>query len=999
MTAKKKSQFSSRHTQRLSLLIVIFGILALTIAFGAQKKPPATFADYGKWESLAPAGDYGGFSPDGQWMAYAINRSNGENELRITKIADGKTEIAAFGARPAFSSDSNWIAYSIGKSEAEREKLQKQKKPVQNKLGLRNLVTGETETVDGIQSFAFSQDGAFLAMERYRPERPSGSASPPGRGGSGETEERPGTTLIVRDFGSGRDTTFGNVSQYAWQNTENTHMLAMTISAEGKTGNGVHLFDPGSAVLRVLDSSPSIYKGLAWRKDAAALAVLRAKTDDKKEGSTHVVMAWIRIGQNEHQYTYDPMADSTFPEGMRTVTFRPLSWSEDGKVLFFGIAKWDDKIEQEKKDKTGEKAKEEKAKAKAKAKEEEKEKEEEKDSDAATKDEPATVEIWHWKDVYVMPWQKVHADQDRQRNMLAAWHLEIGKFVQLGQDFIHERVIPIRYTNLAYVAEWSKYAMERSIGRPAADIYLQDISTGERTLIKECINDRYIQASPGGKYLLFMQEGHFWTIDLATNAITNITEKAPVSFINMESDSTQKVYPDKLQKPPFGVAGWTKSDADILLYDKYDMWQVAADGLNVQRLTDGAAEKVRHRLVRLDESAGGLWWRRSTTSQSAEDLWIDFSKPVYMSLYGEWTKKSGYAQIKPDGDATRLVWLDKNVGSLAKAKDAEVYRYIMQDYDDSPDIYVGGANLKDAKQVTKTNPFQSDYAWGRSELIDYVTDKGRKLQGALFYPAGYEPGKKYPMIVYNYELLSQNVHRYVAPSDRSYYNISVFTSQGYFVLEPDIVFRIRQPGWSVVECVTAGVDKVIEMGVVDPERIGIIGHSMGGFNTSFVATHTNGIFAAAVAGAPITDLVSYYGDHHWGSGVAETDHIETGQERMEVALYEDFQAYVDNSAVYNVHNMTTPLLLEHGDSDGIIAWYQSIMLYNIARRAKKNVVMLGYIGSDHGLRKKHNQKDYQRRILAWFGHYLKGEPAEDWITKGKSFLEREAEIKRLKAKK
>ena len=174
---------------------------------------------------------------------------------------------------------------------------------------------------------------------------------------------------------------------------------------------------------------------------------------------------------------------------------------------------------------------------------------------------------------------------------------------------------------------------------------------------------------------------------------------------------------------------------------------------------------------------------------------------------------------------------------------------------------------------------------------------------------------------------------------------------------------------------------------------------MGGFNTSFVATHTNGIFAAAVAGAPIADLVSYYGDHHWGSGIAETDHIETGQERMEVALYEDFQAYVDNSAVYNVHNMTTPLLLEHGDSDGIIAWYQSIMLYNIARRAKKNVVMLGYIGADHGLRRKENQKDYQHRILAWFGHYLKDEPAEDWITKGKSFLEREAEIKRLKAKK
>jgi len=981
MAEKKKSRFSSRHAMLRILMIVLFGFLSLTITFGAQTKPTATFADYGRWETLAPAGSYGGFSPDGKWLVYAINRSNRNNELRITKLTDGMTKIAVFGAQPVFSSDSKWLAYSIGRSEADQEKLRKEKKPVQNELGLLNLSTGETSTLEGIESFSFSSDGAYLAMQRYRPERPSDLAASSGRGGrdgSDESEDKPGTTVIVRELASGSDTTFGNVSEFAWQDTENSHMLAITISAEDKTGNGVHLFDPEKGVLRVLDSSPSIYLGLMWRKDAADLAVLRAKTDESKEDSTYAVLSWTGIGKTERQHTYDPSADSAFPEGMRTVSFRPLSWSENGKVLFLGIAKWDDKIVPPEGKKT---------------------EGEEKNVDMTLDEDPSTVEIWHWKDVYVMPWQKIHANQDRERNMLAALHIESGKFVRLGQDPINERVTPVQNTNLAYVAEWSKYAMERSIGRPAADIYLQDITSGGRTLIKECINDRYMEASPGGKYLLFMQDGHFWTIDLATRAITNITENAPVSFIDGESDSTQKMFPDKLQKPPFGVEGWTKSDADVLLYDKYDIWQVAADGSKVQRLTDGAAEQVRHRLVRLDEAAGGMRWRRSTTSQSADDLWIDLSKPVYLSLFGEWTKKSGYAQIKPGGGVTRLVWVDKNVGSLAKAKDAEVYRYITQDYDDSPDIFVGSTDLKNAKQVTTTNPFQGDYAWGRSELIGYVTDKGRRLQGALFYPAGYEPGRKYPMIVYNYELLSQNVHRYVVPSDRSYYNLSVFTSHGYFVLEPDIVFRTRQPGWSVVECITAGVKKVIEMGVVDPERIGIVGHSMGGFNTSFVATHTNGIFAAAVSGAPITDLVSYYGDHHWGSGIAETDHIETGQERMEVALYEDFQAYVDNSAVYNVHNMTTPLLLEAGDSDGIIAWYQSIMLYNIARRAKKNVVMLGYIGADHGLRKKQNQRDYQRRILAWFGHYLKGEPAEDWITEGKSFLEREMEIKRQKAKK
>jgi len=972
MTINKKLQLLGGFAVRQILITVILCVLVFTLTFGAQTKPSATFADYGQWETLARAGSYGGFSPDGQWLAYGINRTNGNNELRITRLADGKTEVVAFGSQAVFSSDSRWAAYRIGYSEAEQEKMRKEKKSVQNKLGLMNLTTGEISTLDSIESFSFSSDGAYLAMRRYRPEAAASTAVAPGRGGGGRDapEEPLGTTLIIRQLSSGRDTTFGNVSQNVWQNAEDSHLLAMTISADGKDGNGVHLFDPETTLLRVLDSSSSIYTGLAWRKDATDLAIFRAETNEKKEGSTHVVLSWTGLNKSEHQFTYDPRADPSFPKGMRTVSFRPISWSDDGKKIFFGIAPWEDKIIPP-------------------------EKGEQDDRESAV-DDPSTVEIWHWKDVFVMPWQKIHANEDRRRNLLSVWHIDSGKFIQLGNHLISERVVPIRYTNLAYVVEWSKYAMARSIGRAGADLYMQDIATGKRTKIKENINDRYIRVGSSGKHLLFLEDNHYWTIDLTTHKITNITKNAPVSFINFESDSTAKVYPDNLQKPPFGVAGWTKSDAAVLLYDKYNLWKVAAGGAKATRLTDGTEEQVRFRLVRLDQ-VGGM--RGRGRGFSAPEQPIDLNEPVYLSLYGEWTKKSGYGQLKSGGGVTSLVWLDKNVGSLAKAKEAKVYQYIAQDYDDSPDVFVCGKDFKNAKQVTKTNPFQKDYAWGHSELITYTTDKGRKLQGALIYPAGYEPGKKYPMIVYSYELLSQNVHRYIAPSDRSYYNISVFSSHGYIVLEPDIVFRMRQPGWSVVECVTAGVKKVIEMGIVDPERIGIIGHSMGGFNSSFVATHTDGIFAAAVAGAPITNQVSYYGDHHWGSGIAETDHIETGQERMEVALYEDLQAYIDNSAVYNVHNMTVPLLLEAGDKDGIIAWYQSIELYNIARRAKKNVVMLGYIGEDHGLRQKQNQRDYQRRILAWFGHYLKGEPAESWITEGQSFLEREKEKKQMAAEK
>ena len=943
------------------LAIVLLAALVLAAAgLAAQTKAPATFADYGKWESLAPAGARGGFSPDGRWLTYAINRSSRDNELVVANLGDGTKKVVPFGVQPVFSADSAFLAYAVTHSEAEQEKLRSEQKPVQNRMGLLKLATGETTTIDAVESFAFSPDGAFLAIRPYGPDgagaggaggATAGGARGGARGGDAATaDDRPGTALVVRDLSSGRETAFGNVSQFAWQETERGHLLALAISAAGKTGNGVQLFDPATGVLRVLESSPAIYSGLTWRRDSADLAAFRAKTDEKKDGPTQAVLAWTDLGRTERLRVYDPAADKTLPAGMRTVTFRRLGWSDDGRTLFLGIARWDDKSESAGRGGRG---------------------------TGGGADAPSTVEVWHAKDAIVMPKQKIDAASDRRRSLLAAWTIDGGTLVALGKDLANEQVTPIRKTAFAYAAEWSKYAFNRSIGRPAADLFLVDVATGARTPLRASINDRFVSAGPSGKYLLFVEGDHYWTINLATRAIVNITKTVPTSFIDKESDQTSP------QKPTFGVAGWTKDDAAVLLHDKCDVWVVPSDGSKAERLTGGAAEQVRHRLVRLDP----------------DEEWIDLAKPIYLSLFGEWTKKSGYARREPGGAVSRLVWLDRGVGSLAKAKRADVYGYISQDYDDSPDLFVAGADLRDARQVTKTNAFQSDYAWGRSELLDYKTPAGRRLQASLHYPAGYEPGRKYPMIVYNYELLSQNVHRYVAPSDREYYNISVFTSHGYFVLQPDIVFTARKPGPSVIDCVTAGVAKVVQMGLVDPRRVGVVGHSMGGYNTSILATRTSGVFAAAVAGAAMTDLVSYYGDHHWSSGIAETDHIETGQERMVVPLYEDLQAYIDSSAVFAAHTMTVPLLLEVGDSDGTVAWHQGIELYNVARRAGKNVVMLAYIGEDHGLRQKNNQKDYQRRILAWFGHYLKGEPAEKWMTDGQSFLERDAEIRREGARK
>jgi dienelactone hydrolase len=971
-------------------------VVGLSIVLGAQTKPPITVADYGQWETLAAGGARGGLSPNGQWFAYTISRGNRNNELRIEKLSDGATKTIPLGTQSVFSSDSKWAAYTIGHSEAEQTRATTAGTPLENKIGLMNLATNEMTTVDGIESFTFSPDGAYLAMRHYPPSSGGnaaagaagrGGGAPGGRGGGGRgggggAEDAVGSTLIIRQLATGRDTAIGNVSEVAWQDAEHSHLLAMTISAEGKVGNGIQLFDPDTNVLRVLESTTAAYTGLTWRKDTTDLAVLRAKTDDRHDGATYAILLWPSLGT---VVTYDPTLDTSFPIGMHTVSFRRVSWSDDGKTIFLGVAPWDERAP------TGRGASAGRSGSDGDATDADHDEQGRGSTAAAAADEPAGVDIWHWTDVDVMSKQKLSAAADRRRNLLAAWHLDTGKLERLSTSYT-EQVTPVRHTNLAYVAEWSAYAMNRTIGRPAADLYVENIATAERTKLKADVNDRDAQVSPGGKYILFLQDDQFWTIDLNTKAIKNITKSAGTSFIDKESDETVT------QKPAFGVGGWTKDDAAVLLYDKYDIWQVQADGSRAQRLTDGATDQVRHRLVRLDQT----------------DEFVDLNKPTFVGLLGLVSKKSGYGRLKSgppggpestagparstgSGQVDRLVWLDKSIDRLAKAKDADVFVYAAQDYSDSPNFFIGGPTLDHPKQVTSTNAFQASYAWGHSELVSYENSKHLKLQGALYYPAAYEPGKKYPMVVYMYEKLSDNVHRYVVPSDVSYYNTSVFTSRGYFVFEPDIVFQARQPGLSVVDCVTSGVKAVVVRGLVDPQHVGVVGHSWGGFDAAFLATHTTGVFAAAVAGAPITDLVSNYGNGHWSSGIAETDHIETGQQRMEVPLYDDLPDYVANSAVFNVQNMSVPLLLECGDADGTVFWHQSVELYNIARRAKKNVVMLVYNGEDHSLRQKKNQVDYQQRILAWFGYYLSGDTPQTWITTGESFLDRQAEVARATA--
>ena len=508
-----------------------------------------------------------------------------------------------------------------------------------------------------------------------------------------------------------------------------------------------------------------------------------------------------------------------------------------------------------------------------------------------------------------------------------------------------------------------------------------DMHTGDRRLALTK-NRWYFGLSPDGTHFLYYDAGHFHTWEMATGKTFAITQGVPASFVDAENDHN-------IDKPPTSPAGWTK-DGDVLLSDGWDIWKVPVHGGQAVNLTTSS---VSASAAESKERGRDAIRYSGLTTLDPEEKGIDLSKPVYVSLLGQWTKKAGFGRIDPDkAGVTRLCWDDATFGRLLKARDADVFLYTRETNKDFPDCLVADATFKEPRRLTRANPQQDKIAWcGGVRLLDYTSAKGDKLQGALYLPANYQTGKRYPTIVYIYERLSDRLNHY-APPTTSGFSPSLYTSNGYAVLMPDIKYNVNDPGRSAVWCVLPALEAAVASGVVDRDHVGLHGHSWGGYQTAFLITQTDA-FKAAVAGAPLTDLVSMYSSIYWNSGSANQPIFESSQGRFSVHYWDDLDAYVRNSPVHHAKNVKTPLLLLHNDKDGAVDWNQGIEYFNTLRRLEKSVVMLQYKGENHGLVKPANRKDYSVRMREFFDHHLMGKPAPDWLKEGVPHLKLEEHLK------
>jgi dipeptidyl aminopeptidase/acylaminoacyl peptidase len=735
-----------------------------------------------------------------------------------------------------------------------------------------------------------------------------------------------GTDLIIRHLPAGIDENIGNVGGFL-ANKPGT-FLAYTIDAADQSGNGFVLIDLATGIRTVLDSAAADYAQTAWNESGTALAVLKGL---KKKGfvqKENVLITVQGMGQGDPRPTvFDPAKDASFPKDMVVSELTAVRWAKDADRVFFGI------------------------------------KEQEPEAEKA-KGPVANVDVWHYKDEQIQSIQMIRAAQERNRTWSAVLHLDGPKFVRLTDDSIRG-FQATEDGRLGLGSDPKPYLSDLNWGGAPADYYRVDTATGQRTPIEKRIA-RSMGLSPDGKWFLYLKNKQLFAVELETGKKTNLTAQSPVSFVNTDDD-----HPYEL--PTWGVAGWSKDGTAVLLNHRFDLWSLPLAGGKPTNLTSGIGEKeqIVFRYVDLDP----------------EEKFIDLAKPLCLTAYGEWTKKSGFYSLTAGKIPKKIVFEDLMFGRLAKAKNADRYLYSKGTFVDFPDYYVSDGTFASAKKITQANPQQAEYAWGRRILVDFKNRFGKRLQGTLTLPANYEPGKRYPMLVYFYEKVSNGHHQYSQPTYDDRPHMSLYASNGYLVLQPDIVYEIGRPGTSALDCVTSATKKVIELGYADPKRIGIQGHSWGGYETSYISTQTD-MFACVVTGAPPTNLVSFYDELYKSTGTNQSGITEKGQVRMGVSPWDNMKLYEDQSAIFNATKIRTPILILHGTSDGAVDWHQGLEYYNAGRRLGKQIILLSYPGEDHHLNKKENQIDFLGRMKQYFDHYLKGEKAPDWLENGLPFLKK-----------
>ncbi|SPE43147.1 Peptidase S9, prolyl oligopeptidase active site domain protein [Candidatus Sulfopaludibacter sp. SbA3] len=956
--------------------------LAATLLLSAQTaKRPLNHHDYDGWRSIASQH----LSADGKFLAYAAFPQEGDGEVIIRNLTTGQETRHPAGARPApapaataeegpppeargvtiaFSSDSRTVVFSTFPAKADTDKAKKEKKTAdqmpKDGMVMVNLASGQATSIQRVKRFAMAEKASgYLA---YLKDAPEGAATAPtddskpqggdsnfdqqggrggrgGRGGGaagGGRGARPefGTDLVVRSLADGSERTYPDVTEFSF--AEDGKQIVYAVSAKDAARNGVFAVKPGSADgASLLLGGKGKFLKLTWDENQGEVAFLSSKDDPDSKQPKFKLYRWDRQGTAAVE-----VASSETPglrKGLVISDKGTLSFSKDGTRIYFATAP---PRAPEKKD----------------------------DAADVSAEDKAVVDLWSYKDDYIQPIQKVRATRDRDRTFTAVYSIPDRKVVQLADSEL-ESVTPSESAQWVLGSDDRAYRREADYDQGYRDEYVVDAGTGARTLVTKKAHGT-LTWSPNGRYLLSFDGKDWSTISVPDGKAVNLTASLPVKFFNEETDtpSTPGAY---------GNAGWTKDGKQILLYDHYDIWSIAPDGTGAKNDTAGYGRQhnVELRYVR--------------TEVDPRERWIDPAKPLLLHAQNVKTWDTGFFRATlAGGEPKQLTMGPRNLSIPVKAKDADVYLLTEQTFNKFPDLLVTDASFKELRKVSNVNPQKAQLLWGTGEVVNYKNADGVSLEAALYKPENFDPHKKYPMMVYIYEKLTSSVNRFVNPAPGTNINISFYVSNGYLVLTPDIVYTTGYPGQSALKCVLPAIQTVVDKGFVDENAIGIQGHSWGGYQIAYMVTQTKR-FRAVAAGAPVVNMIAAYDGIRWGTGLPRQFQYERTQSRIGGSIWQYRSEFIENSPIFWVDRVQTPVMILQNDGDDAVPWYQGIEFFLALRRLGKEAWMFNYNGQPHGLRNRADQKDYTIRLQQYFDHFLKGAPAPDWMEKGVPYLERE----------
>lgn len=963
-----------------------------------QSKKPISHDVYANWRSIAGSV----LSNDGKWAAWALQAQENDGEVVAKNLADGREWRSPRGTAPVFSADGRYLAFAIKPTQAELDLAKKNKKKGDDApkpgVGIMDLATGKVESIARIKRFSWPERGAsWLAVALEAPKDGKKAVAKPGdkeepKKGAAKKKE-PGTELLLIDVANGKRHKIEDVSEFIW--AKDGLRLALVVSRKDGAREGVYLFNSSDAQTLPLALGAGFYKHLRFDESGLQLAfvsnrddLLAQKTAAKKpvtkatteaeaatEAATEVApeaapeaktapdagkdaaapdtasfnLFYWRDGQAEAQVVVSPNS-AAMPPGWGPSEFATLHFSKDGQRLFFGTASLPKPAPKN-----------------------------------AT--EPVKVDIWHWKDPELQSMQKVKLEKEKQRSYDAVWHVASRRMVQLGSK---DRPDIITNENRRFALGLSDLPYQRlqSWDNLYYDAWAVDLESGTVRLLAKKLRFKPT-LSPAGKYMLaFDANSHqWWSWSMQDGVKTNLTGGLKVSF-----EDHRRNIPGP--RPSWGFAGWRKDDGAVVLYDQFDLWQVNPANRATSNLTQGYGRKnqLSLRFIDLDDEHIKKKMARPINEDEAEPPENNAmpDTPWILGAKHEQTHASGFFQLdhgNSSAEPRKLIYADKMIGDLIKAKNADTVLFTQQSFTEFPDLWHSDLALQSPQKISQANPQQASYNWGRQELFHYTSADGKKLQALLTKPENFDPAKKYPLMVYIYEKFSDSLHKHIVPAPRQNINVTRYVSNGYIVLRPDIVYQIGYPGKSALDTVVPAIKQLSAKGYINPARIGIQGHSWGGYQINYLLTRTK-LFRAAQAGAGLGNMISGYGGIRWGTGMSRAFQYEQQQSRIGGTPWDSRDKYIENSPIFQVDKITTPYLTLHNDEDDAVPWYQAIEFFTALRRLDKPAWWFNYNGEKHGLKERDNMKHFTVHRDEFFDHYLQDKARPEWMDTPTPYLEK-----------